>query len=239
MASAAPIATQSSDGSLATTSDGSVVKEAGMQPMTDEQWAALLRDGYVSLGTTASPEEVKALRSRVHDIMMGKVRYDDALLMQLDPSAPDSTPSTATTATTTTTADDTAAKDAAAAEYHKLGVESSGQTIGWKVCLLKGYVCVCARARLDSGALLWRVHQGPTVNYRKIGEAGNGLECDDLFMKFMQAWLCFSLASAARVITHTLVSDIVDTPYDRNPYSTMLASVPMVHTPPYLCTEPW
>ena len=46
-----------------------------------QQW------GYLRLGPVAPPEHIEALRERIDDIMLGNVRYDDRMMMQLCPSA--------------------------------------------------------------------------------------------------------------------------------------------------------
>ena len=43
--------------------------------------------GYLRLGPVAPPEHIEALRERIDDIMLGNVRYDDRMMMQLCPSA--------------------------------------------------------------------------------------------------------------------------------------------------------
>ena len=60
----------------------------GIKPqdaLTQEQWAAYDRDGFIVLDV-ATPSEVEKLNSRLDEIMMGKVQYGEKLLMQLDPS---------------------------------------------------------------------------------------------------------------------------------------------------------
>lgn len=54
--------------------------------LTDAQWAAFDRDGYVVIDAVASESELAALNARLDDIMDGKVRYE-SLLMQLDPNS--------------------------------------------------------------------------------------------------------------------------------------------------------
>jgi len=87
------------------------------------------------LEKTLSDEELQKLLQRIEDIMLGKIQYNDKLLMQLDLNSDNKN------------------------DYFKNDVATKGQTTGFK---------------------------GPTLNYRKIGEANCGLECDDLFLSFMK-----------------------------------------------------
>ena len=53
--------------------------------LTDEQWAQYERDGYLRLGKVLSDDELKALQTRIDDIMLGRADIDSSrLLMQLD-----------------------------------------------------------------------------------------------------------------------------------------------------------
>lgn len=110
--------------------------------LTPAQWAAYDEDGFVVVDNLVPEADLSALNARLDDIMMGRVQYGDALLMQLDPSAK---------AVGSGTADEYAAYSAAGAER--------GQTPGFK---------------------------GPSLAYRKIGEAQAGLECDPVFLEFMR-----------------------------------------------------
>ncbi len=51
--------------------------------ISDAQWEQYLRDGYLRIGRTLSQDALAGLRTRIDDIMLGKVR-DDQLMMQLD-----------------------------------------------------------------------------------------------------------------------------------------------------------
>ena len=110
--------------------------------LTPAQWAAYDEDGFVVVDNLVPEADLIALNTRLDDIMMGRVQYGEALLMQLDPSAK---------AAGSGTADEYAAYAAAGAER--------GQTPGFK---------------------------GPSLAYRKIGEAQAGLECDPVFLEFMR-----------------------------------------------------
>eukprot|EP00501_MAST-03F_sp_TOSAG23-6_P001782 GSMAST32.ASY1.ANO1.1860.1 assembled CDS len=66
--------------------------------------------------------------------------------------------------------DPTTNKNGEELDYEKQNVEISGQTVGWK---------------------------GATRMYRKIGEAGAGLECDDLFASFMKKSIFRDICSRA------------------------------------------
>ena len=53
--------------------------------LTDEQWAQYERDGFLRLGKVLSEDELKALQTRIDDIMLGRADIDSSrLLMQLD-----------------------------------------------------------------------------------------------------------------------------------------------------------
>jgi len=55
-----------------------------MNPVfTEEQWREYDEQGYLKLGKVMSDDELAALRGRIDDIMMGRVRYED-MMMQLD-----------------------------------------------------------------------------------------------------------------------------------------------------------
>lgn len=104
--------------------------------LSNSQWHEFYENGFVKIGRTLSNQELKDLRQRIEDIMLGEIQYDDKLLMQIDPKFGNSNK-----------------------KYFDNKVYMKGQTVGFK---------------------------GETLNYRKIGEAGNGLECDDLYLKFMK-----------------------------------------------------
>jgi len=124
--------------------------------VTVEQWAEFWENGFVKIGRSLSDAELQAMLQRVDDIMMGEVRYDDHLMMQLDPSvAPQELIDGSNPADTT----DKKTAEALIAEYKRGGGKSASQTKGWK---------------------------GATRNYRKIGEAGCGLECDPVFLEYMR-----------------------------------------------------
>jgi hypothetical protein len=133
--------------------------------LTEEQWAAFNRDGFLRLGAVASAEELAALNARLVDIMLGHIQYGEKLLMQLDPNAPmlagaGGGPAPAAAATGGAGAAPGALSAAAeAAAYAATNTEVSGQTAGFK---------------------------GASLAYRKVGEAEAGLECDPVFLSFMQ-----------------------------------------------------
>lgn len=55
------------------------------QILTDEQWAQYEDKGYLRLGQVLSDEDLKALQSRIDDIMLGRADLDySKILMQLD-----------------------------------------------------------------------------------------------------------------------------------------------------------
>lgn len=56
--------------------------------LSDEELAAFHDQGYVRLGKVVPDEQVEALASRIDDIMLGSIRYEN-MLMQLCPSAGD------------------------------------------------------------------------------------------------------------------------------------------------------
>jgi polysaccharide pyruvyl transferase WcaK-like protein len=51
--------------------------------LTEAQWEAFNRDGYLHVGPVLSDDQLRELRQRIDDIMLGKVRYP-SLQMQLD-----------------------------------------------------------------------------------------------------------------------------------------------------------
>ena len=56
-----------------------------MNHITDEQWAQYEEKGYLLLGQVLSDEDLKALQTRIDDIMLGKAELDySKILMQLD-----------------------------------------------------------------------------------------------------------------------------------------------------------
>ena len=60
---------------------------APLEGLTEAQWAAYDRDGYLVLDCAATEAEVAALNERLDDIMQGRVQYGERLVMQLDPSS--------------------------------------------------------------------------------------------------------------------------------------------------------
>lgn len=53
--------------------------------LTEEQWQAYERDGFLRLGKVLGDGELKALQTRIDDIMLGRADVDyDRMLMQLD-----------------------------------------------------------------------------------------------------------------------------------------------------------
>ena len=84
--------------------------------LTPAQWASYHEDGFVVIDNLLNDDELLQLNTRLDDIMMGRVQYGDALLMQMDPSALKSTASRETS--------ENAAYAAAGAER--------GQTPGFK-----------------------------------------------------------------------------------------------------------
>ncbi len=55
------------------------------QILTDEQWAEYEEKGYLRLGKVLNADELKALQTRIDDIMLGKADLDySKILMQLD-----------------------------------------------------------------------------------------------------------------------------------------------------------
>lgn len=114
-------------------------KEGVVTNLTKEQWAEFWDKGYVKIGRTLSNKELNDLKERVNDIMTGKIKYGDKLLMQADQSK-----------TTQLSSKD---------DYDNADLGNQGQSTGFK---------------------------GSDVKYRKIGESGCGLECDDKFLSFMQ-----------------------------------------------------
>lgn len=89
-----------------------------MDDLSDEQWAAYLRDGFVVVRNVLSPDELAALNTRLDALMSGAVNHGERLLMQLDPSA--------------SPASGAAASSAEFATYAAANVEVSGQTRGFK-----------------------------------------------------------------------------------------------------------
>jgi phytanoyl-CoA hydroxylase len=138
-----------------------------MSSFSDLQMAEFAENGFLRLGKIIDDAELAALNARLDDIMLGKVQYGEKLLMQVDPNAPPilttaSSPSSSAAASggggsASVTVPSTAADEYDA--YSKANVEVNGQTVGFK---------------------------GPTLAYRKIGEAEAGLECDPLFLSLMQ-----------------------------------------------------
>jgi hypothetical protein len=56
-----------------------------MDRLTDTQWTAYRRDGYLPLGPVLTGSDLAALQQRIDDIMLGRAAIDyDRLLMQLD-----------------------------------------------------------------------------------------------------------------------------------------------------------
>jgi hypothetical protein len=56
-----------------------------MNRLTDAQWQQYQYQGFLRLGPVLSPDELKALQTRIDDIMLGKARVDyNKMLMQLD-----------------------------------------------------------------------------------------------------------------------------------------------------------
>lgn len=56
-----------------------------MNHITDEQWAQYEEKGYLRLGQVLSDEDLRALQTRIDDIMMGRADLDySRILMQLD-----------------------------------------------------------------------------------------------------------------------------------------------------------
>jgi phytanoyl-CoA hydroxylase len=56
-----------------------------MDALTDAQWAAYEKEGYLSLGKVADDAQLNALRDRIDKIMLGTADVDyDRMLMQLD-----------------------------------------------------------------------------------------------------------------------------------------------------------
>jgi hypothetical protein len=55
--------------------------------LTEAQWAAYDRDGFVVLDGVADAAELEALNARLDELMDGRVQYGGALLMQLDASS--------------------------------------------------------------------------------------------------------------------------------------------------------
>ena len=51
--------------------------------LTSEQWASYEENGFVRLGRVMTAAELEALRTRIDDIMLGRVRYD-RMFFQLD-----------------------------------------------------------------------------------------------------------------------------------------------------------
>jgi len=129
-----------------------------MDTLTEAQWLQYDRDGYLVLDAAASPEELASLNQRLTQIMMGEVQYGEKLLMQLDPSSltPPVPSAGAAGAAAAAAVDD---EVRARDLYASLGTETSGQSVGFK---------------------------GPSLAYRKIGEAQGGLECDPLFLAYMR-----------------------------------------------------
>jgi phytanoyl-CoA hydroxylase len=126
--------------------------------ISDAEYEQFCRDGYLVLGRVISTEALAELNQRLDDIMLGKVQYGEKLLMQVDPNAPDPTASSGGAAQADG-AGEYLTPEAELAKYRAANVEVKGQTVGFK---------------------------GPTLGYRKIGEAEAGLECDDKFLGVMQ-----------------------------------------------------
>ena len=58
-----------------------------MSELTTEQWEQYERDGFVLLGRVLNDSDLKALQTRIDDIMLGRAELDYArILMQLDSS---------------------------------------------------------------------------------------------------------------------------------------------------------
>ncbi|MGH7214607.1 MAG: phytanoyl-CoA dioxygenase family protein [Tepidisphaeraceae bacterium] len=58
------------------------------QSITDKQWAEYQETGYLRIGQVLNDRELKALQTRIDDIMLGKADVDyDRMLMQLDSSS--------------------------------------------------------------------------------------------------------------------------------------------------------
>ena len=56
-----------------------------MDRLTDAQWAAYQRDGYLRLGAVLADADLRALQQRIDDIMLGRADVDyNRMLMQLD-----------------------------------------------------------------------------------------------------------------------------------------------------------
>ena len=132
---------------------------APLEGLTEAQWAAYDRDGFLVLDCAATEAEVAALNERLDDIMQGRVQYGERLVMQLDPSSSLMGGSAAAPAPAPASAAAAAAASEAQARsaYAALGTEF--QSVGFK---------------------------GPSLAYRKIGEAQAGLECDPVFLAYMR-----------------------------------------------------
>ena len=107
--------------------------------LSPAQWAEFWQNGFIKIGRTLSDNELSSLKQRVSDIMTGKIKYGDKLLMQIDQSKTNKVKS----------------KD----DYDQNDLGTQGQSRGFK---------------------------GADAKYRKIGESGCGLECDDKFLQFMR-----------------------------------------------------
>ena len=127
-----------------------------MESLTEEQWAAYDRDGFVVLRGVLPRDELAALNARLDDLMSGAVQHGDKLLMQLDPSTP---PPPAAAAAAAATAMATATAKATDDAYAAANLAVAGQSRGFK---------------------------GASRAYRKVGEAECGLECDEVFLRAMQ-----------------------------------------------------
>lgn len=54
--------------------------------LSPEQWSEFWKNGFVKIGRTLTDEELRSLKQRINDIMSGKIKYGDKLLMQVDQS---------------------------------------------------------------------------------------------------------------------------------------------------------
>ena len=86
MASVAAMAAGSTE-VKASTSAKAVRRNSGFTELSESEWVEFRRNGFLKLGRTMSPGELRALRERIDAIQMGEVRYEDYLMMQLDPGA--------------------------------------------------------------------------------------------------------------------------------------------------------
>jgi len=112
----------------------------------DDLWKTYCEKGYVKLGKTLTDEELKAIQTRLYDIMDGKIQYGDKLLMQLDPGG----------------------------SYSDKVQSFSGTGDNIYIFSLK--------INFSS----FPGFEVATHDYRKIGEASCGLECDDIFLQYLR-----------------------------------------------------